>query len=98
MKLKVVEAFAAIIGDIYYSKEVEKYMALAIRGIANRKNLEFYFKVIHETLKLSKASRISRSIEAVEKEVNIVDCVLDGLKSSQTISDSLWECMFEFLE
>ena len=73
-------------------------MALAIRGIANRKNLEFYFKVIHETLKLSKASRISRSIEAVEKEVNIVDCVLDGLKSSQTISDSLWECMFEFLE
>ena len=65
-------------------------MAMAIKGIANRKNLEFYFKVIHETLKLSKASRIARSIEAVEREVNIVDCVLDGLKSAKTITDNLW--------
>jgi hypothetical protein len=47
LKNKVIEAFAVIIGDLYYSKEVEKYMALAIKGIANRKNLEFYFKVIH---------------------------------------------------
>lgn len=39
LKIKVVEAFAAIIGDLYYSKEVEKYMSLAIKGIANRKNL-----------------------------------------------------------
>ena len=94
LKLKVVEAFAAIIGDLYYSKEVEKYMSLAIKGIALRKNLEIYFKVIHETLKLSKASRIARSIEVVERDVNIVDCVLDGLKSAQGITDNLWECMF----
>ena len=30
--------------------------------------------------------------------MNIVDCVLDGLKTSQNINDNLWECMFEFLE
>lgn len=54
--------------------------------------------MIHETLKLSKVNRIARSIEAVEKEVNIVDCVLDGLKSAQNITANLWECMFEFLE
>jgi hypothetical protein len=67
LKGKIIEAFAAIIGDIFYSKEVEKYMSLSIKGIANRKNLEFYFKVIHETLKISKGARIARSIEAVEK-------------------------------
>ena len=39
LKMKVVEAFAAIIGDLYYSKEIEKYMALSIKGIALRKNL-----------------------------------------------------------
>ena len=40
-------------------------MSLSIKGIANRKSLEFYFKVIHETLKISKGARIARSIEAV---------------------------------
>jgi hypothetical protein len=83
---------------MYYTKEVEKYISLAIKGIANRKNLEFYFKVIHETLKLSKVTRINKSIEAVEKDVNIVDCVIDGLKTSQQHSSKMWECMFEFLE
>lgn len=94
IKVKAVEAFAAIIGDIYFSKEVEKYMSLSIKGISNRKNLECYFKVIHETLKLSKVGRMGKSIEAVEKEVNIVDCVLDGLKSGDHFTENLWECMF----
>lgn len=73
-------------------------MSLSIKGIANRKNLEFYFKVIHETLKISKGARIARSIEAVEKQLNIVDCVIDGVKATPNISDNLWESMFEFLE
>jgi hypothetical protein len=42
--------------------------------------------------------RIGKNIEAIEKEVNIVDCVIDGLRSRQTMSDKIWECMFEFLE
>lgn len=40
-------------------------MSLAIKGIANRKNLEFYFKVIHATLKLSKGTRITKTIESI---------------------------------
>lgn len=35
---------------------------MAIKGIAKRKNLEFYFKIIHETLKISKGTRIAKSI------------------------------------
>lgn len=97
IKVKAVEAFAAIIGDLYYSKEVEKFMSLSIKGIANRKNLECYFKVIHETLKISKVGRMGKSIEAVERDVNIVDCVIDGLKSGEHFTENLWECMFEFL-
>ena len=92
------EGFGGILSDLYYSKEVEKYIGMAIKGIAKRKNLEFYFKIIHETLKISKGARISRSIEAVERDVNIVDCVLDGLRNTEAVSPKMWESMFSFLE
>jgi len=35
---------------------------------------------------LSKQARISKSIDAVEKDVNIVDCVIDGLKNAHPSS------------
>jgi hypothetical protein len=40
---------------------------------------------------------MGKSIEAVERDVNIVDCVIDGLKSGEHFTENLWECMFEFL-
>jgi hypothetical protein len=49
-------------------------------------------------LKISKNARITKSIEAIEREVNIVDCVIEGLQNPSAISNKIWECMFEFLE
>ncbi len=40
---------------------------------------------------------MGKYVDAIEKEVNIVDCVIEGLKNTQTLSDKIWECMFEFL-
>lgn len=97
IKQKMIEAFALLMAEYYYSKQIEKYIGLAIKGIAIRKNLEVYYKLIDEILKISKGPRISKCIEAVEREISIVECVIEGIKNTE-ISDKMWECMFQFLQ
>jgi len=40
-------------------------------------------------LKISKGPRISKCIEAVERDISIVECVVEGIKNND-LSDKMW--------
>ena len=79
----------------YYKKEIEKYISECIYGIKKKKNMDAYLKIIHSSLKKNKdfASFIGR----IDKEINIVDTVVNSVITSQKISTKAVENMFEFL-
>jgi hypothetical protein len=39
LRYKAIECFAALLSDLYYSKEIDKYISLSVKSIASRKNL-----------------------------------------------------------
>lgn len=66
MKGKIIEAFAALLSNYYFVRDVEKYIVSAIQGIQERKDIGSYFKVIHEALKITERIGIDRINRAID--------------------------------
>ena len=47
LKNRIMESFGTVLSDLYYTKVIDKYIGMAIRGIADRNHIEDYFKIIH---------------------------------------------------
>lgn len=64
---KVIEGFATLLNNIFYGRQIERFIVLSIKAIKELKNPESFLKVIHESLKLCKGQRMNRAIETAER-------------------------------
>lgn len=75
---------------------MEKFISECIYGIKKKKNTDAYLKIIHSSLKKNKD--FANFIARIDREINIVDTVINSVISSQNLSTKAVENMFEFLE
>ena len=59
---KIIEAFATLLNNMYYGKHIEKFIVSSIKAIKENKNPESFLKVIHESLKLCKGTKMNKAI------------------------------------
>jgi len=59
---KIIESFATLLNNVYYSRQIERFIVSSIKAIKELKNTESFLKVIHESLKLCKGSKMNKAI------------------------------------
>ena len=89
---KVIKAFSELLVNDFYKKETEKYVSASIYGIKEKRNMDSYFKIIHNSL--SKNRDFAKIIEKIDRELNIVETVVNSVISSEKLSIKAVENMF----
>jgi energy-converting hydrogenase A subunit M len=77
---------------------MEKFITHAFQNIKKRINVESSLKIIQYTLKNSRSFSMETIINRLEKELNIIDEVIEAVLQNKDISDEAIGSLFLFLK
>ena len=77
---------------------MEKFIIQAFQNIKKRINVESSLKIIQYTLKNSRSFSMETIINRLEKDLNIIDEVIEAVLQNKDISDEAIGSLFLFLK
>lgn len=77
---------------------MEKFIIHAFQNIKKRINVESSLKIIQYTLKYSRSWSMETIINRLEKDLNIIDEVIEAVLQNKDISDEAIGSLFLFLK